>query len=71
MGYAEIERPDSMTVIRIVDGEWIRGTKQLCDAEGKYRSPFDGGSPDGELWFCAKCYAEYLSRRREAMGEKP
>lgn len=64
MGYVEIVKND-MTVIRIQDGVAERGKMQICDAEGKYRSPFGGGSPTEELWFCANCYTSWLKLRRE------
>ena len=62
MGFSEIENRNTMTVVRWQDGQVLKGKMKICDAEGKFRSPFDGAWVTDDLWFCAKCYEAYRGK---------
>ena len=59
MGFAEMNRIGEKRVVRMDEQGTRVAEKKICDAEGEYRSPFGGGSPIDELWFCANCFARY------------
>ncbi len=71
MGFVEIIDIDHMRCIRLEDGARVEAPLKICDAEGKYRSPFDGGRPSDDLWFCAQCYGAYVHRIKEWQAEHP
>ena len=60
MGFVEIIDLDHMRCIRLEDGNREEAPLKICDAEGKYRSPFNGASPTADLWFCEPCYLAYI-----------
>ena len=60
MGFVEVTRVASTTVIRYENGERLVGSKKWCDGHGSYRSDIKSvevvvpNSTD-KLWLCHEC----------------
>ena len=74
MGFVEIKRVGSETVIRYENGERIVGSQKWCDGHDGFASDIGAmqvplENSDDTIWFCKECATDGETSLRRSRGE--